>query len=601
MSDIKRVYSQPNASSLKEGEEVVYLGRSKPLARYRKEGGQVWVSYMTTNGDLFAEKDFNVQGTISQGGTGGGSGKPVVKGGLVETTAGGLGASYDAAVTMNTLTDANDIRSRVTAGLASDGDVSRTVALAQGGLGADVSGSAGFVKLGSGSATIRSTSDTKSDLSLNNVANERQINTFAQDDIPTSVAAGDIWVDTDDDNKVYRADAAAADAIEAGGWILVTPGKGSVGLGSADNLSAADIRAGTTAANVGLNLVANERQINTFVASSTGTIPTAVAAGDLWVDSGDDNKLYRAAAAGADAITGGEWVLVQAGKTAVGLPNVDNTSDATLQTNILTAADADDVGLGNVANVDTRDLDNMNAGTLAVARGGTNAGNSNDWLNTRVKMQTDGTLEYDNTTDGAVTMNTLADANNIRARVTGSLASANGLNTGVAIGDAVQTAVIFNGHESTARTDNDEAITNSLVWEQDDTTEVIKISFNYLHNANNRGLKLSCLLRSANPTYEARAKLSVYPNTVSGSFVSGSLPDTSSTAIASVVLATDKQYFDSTHTSSMLGLTTASGTPGTGEVADGTIYKVTIGLYNENASVSSFMSAPTVTVFGSSS
>jgi len=195
-------------------------------------------------------------------------------------------------------------------------------------------------------------------------------------------------------------------------------------------------------------------------------------------------------------------------------------------------------------------------------------------------------------------MNTLADANNIRARVTGSLASANGLNTGVAIGDAVQSAVIYNGQETTARDANDETITNSLVWVQDDTTEVIKIAFNYLHNSNNRGLKLSCLLRSGNGSYEARVKLSVYPNTLGGSFSSGSLPDTSSAAIVSVVKATTKTVFDATHTSSMLGLTTGSGS---GEVTDGQLYKITIGLYNENSGTTSYMSAPTVTVFGSTS
>ena len=273
----------------------------------------------------------------------------------------------------------------------------------------------------------------------------------------------------------------------------------------------------------------------------------------------------------------------------------DTDSDTWLNSRVTTNAngtlnyDATSATAPNITNI---------AGTLTVAKGGTGAVDSNAWLNSRVEMNTDGSLNYAAGGSGAVTMNTLTDANNIRARVTGSLASGNGLNSSVAIGDAVQTAVIYSGQETVARVASDETITNSLVWEQDDTTEVIKITFNYLHNANNRGLKLSCLLRSANPTYEARAKLSVYPNTVSGSFTSGSLPDTSSSAIVSVVLATDKQYFDSTHTSSMLGLTTGSGG---GQVADGTIYKVTIGLYNENASVSSFMSAPTVTVFGSSS
>ena len=572
---------------------------------------------------------------------------PVNKGGTAETdsntwlnsrvkiNANGT-LSYDnsttGAVTMNTLTDDNDIRSRVVAGLDSSGNVDRTVSLAKGGLGADVSSSSGFVKLGSGSATIRDAADTKSDLSLNNVANERQINTFAQDGIPTSVAAGDIWVDTDDDNKMYRAASAGANEITGGEWVAVTPAKGAVGLGSADNLSAADIRAGTTAANVGLGNVANERQINTFVASSSSTIPTAVAAGDLWVDSGADNKLYRAAAAGANEIASGEWILVQAGKTAVGLGNVDNTSDSTkqtnilsaatksdvglanvdntsaadLQTNILSAADADDVGLGNVANVDTRNLDNMTGGTLAVDRGGTGAGNSNAWLNSRIEMNTNGTLDYSASGSGAVTMNTLTDANNIRARVTGSLASTNGLNTGVAIGDAVQTAVLYNGDTQEARTDPataDHTITNSNVWQQDDDTQIIKISFDYLHNSNNRGLKLSCLLRSSSALHNAVATLSVYNNTVSGSFTSGSLPDTSGSPIVSVALSTNKLYFDSTHTSSMLGLTTASGTPGTGEVADGTLYKITIGLHSadDTPSAIAYMSAPTVTVFGSTS
>ena len=274
MDYVKRVYSQPNARSLKEGEEVVYLGKGKPLARYRKEGGQVWVSYMSTDGNLYVDKDFNVQGTISQGGTGG-TGTPVVKGGLVPMTAGGMGANISAntgtmyiasagtvstgtlpvnqggtavtantswinsnvvatasgvlaydgnavapslpsisgtltiakggtsatdsnawlnsrvemntdgtldyaasgsgAVTMNTLTDANDIRGRVTAGLASNGDVNRTVSTAKGGLGADFSGTAtGFIRIINGTTAQRSYANAKSDMSLNNVANVDQ-------------------------------------------------------------------------------------------------------------------------------------------------------------------------------------------------------------------------------------------------------------------------------------------------------------------------------------------------------------------------------------------------------------------------------------------
>lgn len=45
--------------------------------------------------------------------------------------------------------------------------------------------------------------------------------TFAQASIPTSVAVGDLWVDTDDKNKLYRAESVGADAITAGEWVEV--------------------------------------------------------------------------------------------------------------------------------------------------------------------------------------------------------------------------------------------------------------------------------------------------------------------------------------------------------------------------------------------
>ena len=279
MSDIKRVYSQPNASSLKEGEEVVYLGRSKPLARYRKEGGQVWVSYMTTNGDLFVEKDFNVQGTISQGGSGGGSGKPVVKGGLLETTVGGLGASYDAAVTMNTLTDANNVRSRTTAGLDSSGNVNRTVSTAKGGLGADFSGTAtGFIRIINGTAAQRSYANAKSDMSLNNVANVDQTDA-------SNITSGTL-------SNTVQDNITRVGTVASGTWgaTAVAVDKGGTGA-----ITAAAAKASLAAA-------------TTFRQSSDAPgVPVALAAGDIWVDTFANNKQYRATAAGDDAITAGEW------------------------------------------------------------------------------------------------------------------------------------------------------------------------------------------------------------------------------------------------------------------------------------------------------
>lgn len=95
---------------------------------------------------------------------------------------------------------------------------------------------------------------------------------FKQDGIPTSVAVGDLWFDTNDGNKLYRAGVIGADAITAGEWEIV-----------------------------------NYSSINVFAQDA---IPTSLQVGDIWYDTNDNNKPYRAASIGADAITAGEWVLL---------------------------------------------------------------------------------------------------------------------------------------------------------------------------------------------------------------------------------------------------------------------------------------------------
>ena len=63
------------------------------------------------------------------------------------------------------------------------------------------------------------------------VANTK-ITTFAQDAIPTSVSAGDMWIDTNDGNKLYRAVIAGADEITAGEWVTVPDQNKLGGTGS---------------------------------------------------------------------------------------------------------------------------------------------------------------------------------------------------------------------------------------------------------------------------------------------------------------------------------------------------------------------------------
>ncbi len=292
--------------------------------------------------------------------------------------------------------------------------------------------------------------------------------TFKQDAVPTSTAVGDLWIDTNDNNKIYHAAAVGADQITAGEWVEITANKTAIGLGNVDNDSTATIRSGTTKANVGLGNVDNTsdatKQTNILSAAtksdvglsnvanvdttnaaniSSGTlaagrggtgltaittllnsnttksdvglanvlnqaqtttfkqdgVPTALAAGDLWVDTDDNNKLYRATAAGDNEVSGSEWIEVTVGKTAlglakadVGLGNVDNDSTATIRSGTTKA----NVGLSNVANVDTTNAANISSGTLPASRGGTGLTAVTTLLNSNTTKSDVGLSNVDN-------------------------------------------------------------------------------------------------------------------------------------------------------------------------------------------------------------
>ncbi len=133
-------------------------------------------------------------------------------------------------------------------------------------------------------ATAQSTADGK-------------IVTFFQDSIPTSEGIGDLWIDTNDDNKLYRAASAGADEIKIGEWVLAR----DAGIESALGYAAQAITDAATAQGTA------DGKVTTFYQSG---IPTSEGIGDLWIDTDDGNKLYRAASAGADQIVAGEWVAI---------------------------------------------------------------------------------------------------------------------------------------------------------------------------------------------------------------------------------------------------------------------------------------------------
>jgi hypothetical protein len=127
-----------------------------------------------------------------------------------------------------------------------------------------------------------------------------KIVTFAQTTQPVATSVGDIWIDTDDNNKLYRWNGSS--------WVSVQ----DTHLDS--SLSA-------------LTALANGKT-TTFYQSST---PTATATGDLWIKTSDNNKLFR--------WNGSSWIAVDDARLQQAL-NAAGDAQATADGKIVTFAQA---------------------------------------------------------------------------------------------------------------------------------------------------------------------------------------------------------------------------------------------------------------------
>ena len=123
-------------------------------------------------------------------------------------------------------------------------------------------------------------------------------------------ATGDLWVDTDD-NQIYQ-------------W------NGSAWTSARDTGLATDSELNTVSSAVTNAQNTADGKIKTFAQDG---IPTSVSAGDIWLDTNDNNKIYIAEAAGADAITSGEWVARDDSRIA---SSASSVSTLTSTTNTLT-------------------------------------------------------------------------------------------------------------------------------------------------------------------------------------------------------------------------------------------------------------------------
>jgi hypothetical protein len=125
------------------------------------------------------------------------------------------------------------------------------------------------------------------------------VTTFLQDDPPTAEGAGDLWIDTNDANKLYR--------WSGSSWVLVRDSGIAQALTDASNAQA-------TA----------DGKVVTFYQDSQ---PTADGVGDIWFDTDDDNKMYR--------WNGSSWQLARDGGIAQALADAasaQSTADGKIVT-----------------------------------------------------------------------------------------------------------------------------------------------------------------------------------------------------------------------------------------------------------------------------
>lgn len=145
---------------------------------------------------------------------------------------------------------------------------------------------------------------------------DRKIVTFVQSSAPTAEQTGDLWMDNDDDNKLYRWSGSEwiAAEFDVASWSKIIDDDSNK---PADN------------ATVGADWDSNLSNIPSALYQMfyNATAPASgMSTGDYWVDS-DDKKLYR--------YSGAAWVEIQDDEIATAIANAA-TAQSTADTKILT-------------------------------------------------------------------------------------------------------------------------------------------------------------------------------------------------------------------------------------------------------------------------
>ena len=109
--------------------------------------------------------------------------------------------------------------------------------------------------------------------------------TAPADNASNDLTEGDLWIDSDDDNKLYRWNDTSSS------WVAIRD-------------------------------TSNDGKATIFTQDSVPT--SGVKAGDLWFDTNDSNRQYRAMADGSDQVASGEWEEVRDVSTQASVTTVSN-------------------------------------------------------------------------------------------------------------------------------------------------------------------------------------------------------------------------------------------------------------------------------------
>jgi hypothetical protein len=318
------------------------------------------------------------------------------------------------AVTMNTLADAGNIRSRINAGLAVNGDVNRSVPQGQGGTGL------------TSNSTILNTNTTKANVGLGNVDNTSD----------ATVLGGELTGSLNSTAFPMRAMVTGANAAAV---------KTTIALNLVNNSSDATIQAGTTKANVGLGSVANESRATILGGELTGSL---------------NSTTFPMSA----MVTGANAAAV---KTTIALQNVDNTSDATVLGGELTGSlnattfpmSAMVTGANAAAVKTTIALQNVNNTSDATVLGGELTGSLNSTAFPMRAMVTGADAAAVKTTIALQNVNNTSDATVLAATHTGAVS---GDVTGKVNNIAVATVTAGAASGATANQDSTATIRNGV-------------------------------------------------------------------------------------------------------------------------------------------